>query len=86
LRVSDRSTRYGMDDDGLQEIDNEAGGRCQICGATQSWGGKALATDHRHVDGQVRGLLCARCNLLIGQAGEDAQVLRNAAEYLEQYN
>jgi len=33
----------------------------------------------------VRGIVHDRCNLVIGHAHEDPQILRNAAEYLEKY-
>jgi hypothetical protein len=42
-----------------------------------------LVVDHCHRGGQVRGLLCARCNAMIGQAADRPDVLRSAAAYLE---
>lgn len=41
-------------------------GVCWICGKKQK-SGKRLATDHRHIDGLVRGLLCSQCNRLLGR-------------------
>lgn len=37
------------------------GGRCAICQGTNK-SGHALAVDHDHATGVVRGLLCVRCN------------------------
>lgn len=31
----------------------------------------------------VRGLLCRRCNTMLGMAGDDAEILRKAADYLD---
>jgi len=39
--------------------------------------------DHNHKTGFIRGLLCDRCNLLIGEAHENTMVLVNAIKYLK---
>lgn len=41
-------------------------GVCFLCGKLNA-DGKRLATDHRHSDGLIRGLLCAKCNALLGK-------------------
>lgn len=41
-----------------------------------------LSIDHNHQTGQVRGLLCSRCNVLIGMAREDISILKSAIDYL----
>lgn len=38
------------------------GGRCAICRRPPKVGGRRLSVDHDHASGQVRGLLCFRCN------------------------
>lgn len=56
--------RFGIT---LAEYDqrfNEQGGVCKICGGTN--GTIRLAVDHCHNTGKVRGLLCTRCNLVLG--------------------
>lgn len=39
--------------------------------------------DHDHATGKARGLLCTKCNLLLGLALESPVTLRSAASYLE---
>jgi len=60
--------------------------RCAICRrnetATINGKVKRLAVDHCHESGQVRGLLCQRCNIVIGQLGDSWLTLENAQEYL----
>ena len=66
----------------------EQGGRCAICcqPETSAYKGKviALAVDHDHETGQVRGLLCARCNVLLGAIERRGGLgyLYNIAAYL----
>jgi hypothetical protein len=59
------------------------GGRCAICKKKPR---KSLAVDHRHglkPSRIIRGLLCSRCNLLISQANDSPELLRWAADFLE---
>ena len=62
---------------------------CEICGEHETAVGnngkpKRLARDHCHKTGQVRGRLCQRCNVGLGLFGDDVDVLKKAAEYLQQ--
>lgn len=43
---------------------------------------KNLAVDHDHTTGEIRGLLCRRCNTAIGQIGESLTWLKSAILYL----
>lgn len=59
-------------------------GHCEICGTTDS-GSRPFHVDHNHTTNVIRGLLCNGCNLMIGRAGDDPAVLRNAAGYIRRY-
>ena len=60
---------------------------CDICKqperATRNGVVKLLATDHDHTTGAWRGVLCQRCNNAIGLFRDNPQLLRLAADYLE---
>lgn len=65
-------------------------GVCVICGqpetATSRGKVKLLSVDHNHSNGQIRGLLCDKCNHLIGNANEDIAVLDSAIRYISFYD
>lgn len=63
-------------------------GVCKICrkpetSLTAKGAVKMLAVDHNHVTKQVRGLLCHRCNAMLGYAIDNPLILRAGADYLE---
>ena len=58
-------------------------GQCKICKGNSTRLSGILDIDHCHETGRVRGLLCHRCNLLLGAVRDSADLLRSAANYLE---
>jgi len=54
--------------------------KCAICGVEPTH--RRLQVDHDHTTDEVRGLLCARCNRMLGQAGDTEELLQKAIEYL----
>jgi hypothetical protein len=56
-------------------------GKCAIC-REKCPTGRALAVDHDHGTGQVRGLLCANCNRGVGLFQDNPTRLITAAQYL----
>ena len=74
--------QFGLILEDFERMVAEVEGRCEICGQECQFG-RDLCVDHCHTTGHVRGLLCGRCNLGIGQLGDDPELLRKAADYLE---
>jgi hypothetical protein len=64
---------------------------CLICGKSQkdhifSDGfTKKLSIDHDHKTGLIRGLLCHRCNHMLGLAQDNIELLYEAIEYLKYF-
>jgi len=58
-------------------------GKCAICGTHHTKLSKSLAVDHCHTIGQVRGLLCIKCNRAIGMLNDDPKLLKSALKYLK---
>lgn len=44
-----------------------------------------LVVDHDHTTGKIRGLICQRHNLMLGQAQDNEEVLMNAIYYLRKF-
>lgn len=55
------------------------GGLCGICKRPL----KKANTDHNHISGEVRGLLCSRCNRALGRFSDSLVLILAAAEFLK---
>jgi hypothetical protein len=73
--------QYGIGQGEYEAILTQQGGVCSICGELPS-GDKSLSVDHCHTTGDVRGLLCGKCNMGIGLFSDDLDLLASAASYL----
>lgn len=61
--------------------------KCAICGNEENSADKDyLSVDHNHESGDIRGLLCTRCNVGLGYFKDNIQNLKNAINYLENEN
>lgn len=46
----------------------------------------SIHVDHNHSTGKRRGLICARCNHMLGHSYDNPDTLRRAADYLDKHN
>lgn len=83
-RKSHLMKQYGLTPERFDAMLADQGGGCAVCRAPVADArGYRPHVDHCHDSGRVRGLLCGRCNRSIGMMGDDPQLLRDAAAYLE---
>jgi hypothetical protein len=73
---------YGITKTDYEKLLVSQGGKCAGCGVLQGTKSKRLYVDHCHRTGKIRGLLCAKCNFVLGHANDDEQILLRLAEYL----
>jgi hypothetical protein len=83
--------KYGLTMEQYDVILLSQQGVCAICGepetALDSGGNvRNLAIDHNHETGKIRGLLCNRCNYVLGFSKDSVDILNSMIKYLETYS
>lgn len=73
---------YNITIEEYNRLFSEQEGKCAICGKHQNDLKKKLSVDHNHETGNIRGLLCINCNLSLGHAKEDIDILLKMIDYL----
>ena len=88
IREYHYQNRYGISLEQYEEKLKEQDYSCAICGSkhTSNDRMKRLVVDHNHNTGEVRGLLCHACNVAIGAAKEQEDILMACISYLRSYN
>lgn len=89
-RLCERVKKYGITGADYKALLAEQDRRCRICGAEHHDGVRdgmdsPLVVDHCHETGEVRGLLCPKCNMAIGLLGDDVATAQAAADYLRSH-
>lgn len=78
----ERFKKYGITRDDFDEMFVKQNRKCAICFCSDP--GKAgWRIDHNHSFKFVRGILCHSCNILLGHAKEDENILTRAIAYLD---
>lgn len=72
---------YGIDKLEYAKMVLQQHGTCGICGINKCYN-RAWSVDHDHNTGEVRGLLCHKCNLMLGYAKDDIKILEAGIKYL----
>jgi hypothetical protein len=78
-----RMRSYGISRQDFDVLLEKQGRKCAICRCAEPAArGLNWHVDHDHATGQVRGLLCRLCNLLLGHCKDSPDVLLRAVAYL----
>ena len=80
---------YGIDSAQYYKMLEDQEGKCAICKSdsnnTSHQSKNKMFIDHCHTTGQVRGLLCSKCNHALGLFDDDTENLKSAISYLAKF-
>ncbi len=90
-REQNLEKKYGITYKEYVDLLESQSGVCCICQRPERLLGKGgdirpLNVDHCHATGKVRGLLCASCNLALGNLEDNIEYFENAIQYLKDSN
>jgi Recombination endonuclease VII len=80
LRRAALQSKYGITPEDYEAMLVHQNGLCALCGTAPTK--IALAVDHDHVTGRVRGLLCSPCNRCLGRVADNEERLKGLIAYL----
>jgi len=91
VKVIQTAWRYNLTQEQLLALCAKFKYKCGICGKSLKLKAtkikhKQLCIDHNHKTKKVRGILCGRCNLAIGNFADSIKLLQKAVKYLKKFN
>lgn len=75
---------YGMTLEDHSALFASQGSVCAICNSVEH-GSRGWHTDHCHKKNIVRGILCHHCNIILGNAKDNTDILASAISYLKDF-
>jgi hypothetical protein len=75
--------KYGITVEQYNLMRNNQNYKCYICNIDEDKLDRALAVDHCHHTGKVRGLLCGNCNRFLGQINDNVETAERMVQYLK---
>lgn len=78
-RIYVLKNKYGISEEEYSRLHELQNGKCAVCGKELDHN---LCVDHDHKTGKIRGLLCDKCNLALGNVDDNLEILLKLIEYL----
>lgn len=75
--------RFGLTIDDFSDMNNAQNGLCAICEGPPIAPRRYLSVDHNNFTGQVRALLCDKCNCALGLLQHSVSLAEAALAYLK---
>jgi hypothetical protein len=77
---------YGVSQNQYNQMVLQQNNKCKVCESQAGEGQFArLVVDHCHKNKEFRGLICQSCNMALGNAKDNPEILRKLADYLDDY-
>lgn len=81
-RREQRRRKYGISDAEWTLLFEKQAGACAVC----SRANEKLCVDHNHLTGEIRALLCRRCNLALGFLMDSASLVSSLLVYIKKHS
>lgn len=81
--------KYGITAAQFAEKVLAQGSKCACCGRQFKFEGIKAdrpCVDHNHKTGEIRDILCGKCNLAAGNVNDSAELAQRLADYLKKWN
>lgn len=84
-KIKDRELKriYGITLEQWESQFESQDSKCAICGTDEPGKRNTWSTDHNHSTGEVRGILCHICNVMLGHCDDSIDRLERAISYLQ---
>lgn len=86
IQARKRANGAGLTPEDIDAIFTRQGHVCAICGTSDPGSKAGWNLDHCHETNKIRWILCAHCNRGLGAFKDSPEVLRKAADMLDQFN
>ncbi len=73
--------QYGLSEQEYDSMKLSQDNKCAICKKEPI--NHVLFVDHCHLTNKIRGLLCRKCNAVLGMCNDDVEILKESISYLE---
>lgn len=78
--------KYGITPEQRDALFQAQGRKCAMCGTPTPTGTRGWHIDHCHKTKKVRGILCHKCNLMLGFACDSTERLEAGIAYLSRHS
>ncbi len=72
--------KWNLTEEEYTTLINRSQGLCEVCNTPM---GDKRCIDHNHSTGEIRGVLCNKCNTALGLVGDNTTTLTKLIQYLE---